>query len=261
MTQNPTTPLDLNAYFERIGYRGECRPTYAVLEALHFAHRTRVTFENLEIFLGRPVRIDLESLQAKIVHGQRGGYCYEQNTLFAAVLEQIGFPVTRLAARVRRGASRLLPRTHMQLKVEVEGASWLADVGFGGEEVQQYAWRYRVSQEKDLWVLQSAHGGDWIDLYAFTLEPHYDVDFEVANYYVSTHPSSRFVQTFTAQLLTPEARYMLINRELTIVRDDTTYTQTIEGDNGLLRVLAETFALKFPPGTRFRSPVPGAAYV
>ncbi|SRR5581483_12131318 len=273
MTPSPTTLLDLNAYFERIGYRGECRPTYAVLEALHFAHRTRVTFENLEIFLGRPVRIDLESLQAKIVRDQRGGYCYEQNTLFAAVLEQIGFSVTRLAARVRRGASRLLPRTHMQLKVEAEGASWLADVGFGGDgpllpvpllagqEVQQYAWRYRVIQEKDLWVLQSAHGGDWIDLYAFTLEPYHDVDFEMANYYVSTHPSSRFVQTFTAQLLTPEARYMLVNRELTIVRDDATYTQTIEGDDGLLRVLAETFALKFPPGTRFRSPVPGAAYV
>src|SRR5436309_1543154 len=103
------SPLDLNAYLERIDYQGECRPTYAVLEALHFAHRTRITFENLEIFLDRPVRLDLESLQAKIVQGKRGGYCYEQNTLFAAVLEHIGFRVTRLAARVRRGATRLLP--------------------------------------------------------------------------------------------------------------------------------------------------------
>jgi N-hydroxyarylamine O-acetyltransferase len=266
MTPNTASPLDLNAYFDRIGYRGECRPTYAVLEALHFAHRTRVTFENLEIFLGRPVLLDLESLQAKIVRGKRGGYCYEQNTLFAAVLEQIGFRVTRLEARVRRGATRLLPRTHMQLKVDVEGAPWLADVGFGGDgpllpvplvaglEVRQYSWRYRVAREADLWVLQSAHGGDWTDLYAFTLEPYYDVDFEMANYYVSTHPNSRFVQTLTAQLLTPEARYMLVNRELTVLRDDTSHTQTIEGDDGLLRVLAETFSLEFPPGTRFRSP-------
>src|SRR5262249_12522387 len=125
------TPLNLDAYFARIGYTGERRAAHAVLDAVHLAHATSVPFENLDIFLGRPIRIDLESVQAKLVHARRGGYCFEQNTLFAAVLEQLGFPVTCLAARVRLGASRVLPRTHMVLKVEAEGASWLADVGFG----------------------------------------------------------------------------------------------------------------------------------
>jgi N-hydroxyarylamine O-acetyltransferase len=270
MTATPGTSLDLDAYLARIGYQGERRPTHALLEALHLAHRTRIAFENLEIFLGRPVRLDLESLQAKIIHGKRGGYCYEQNTLFGAVLEQLGFRLTRLAARVRRGTTRFLPRTHMMLLVDVEGVSWLADVGFGGDgpltpvplvagqEVQQSSWRYRVVRENDLWVLQSAHSAGWVDLYAFTLEPQFDVDFEMANYYVSTHPASRFVQTLTAQLTTPEARYILQNRELTVLRDTGEVIRTIESDEELLRILAELFALEFPPGTRFCSPVPGA---
>src|SRR5881398_483010 len=118
--------LDLDAYLARIGYQGGLSPTAAVLKALHSAHVFSIPFENLDILLGRPILLDLESLQAKLVHGKRGGYCFEQNLLFAAVLEQLGFAVTRLAARVRRGAARLLPRTHMTLRVEVEGAAWLA---------------------------------------------------------------------------------------------------------------------------------------
>ncbi len=271
MTSNVRSPLDLGAYLSRIGFSGERAPALALLKELHLAHRTRVTFENLDIFLGRPIRIDLESLQAKIVHGKRGGYCYEQNTLFAAVLEQLGFQVTRLAARVRRGATRLLPRTHMLLKVDVEGEPWLADVGFGGdgpllsvplqdEQVSiQYDWRYRVIQEGYLSVLQSSLDGNWTDLYTFTLEPQFDVDFEMANYYVSTNPSSRFVQTLTAQLATPEARYMLRNRELIVLRGNTENVRTIEQDEELLHVLADTFHLEFPPGTQFRSPVAGSS--
>jgi N-hydroxyarylamine O-acetyltransferase len=267
---NNATPLDLDAYLARIGYDGAREPTHSVLDALHVAHRTRIAFENLDIFLGRPIRLDLESLQAKLVHGKRGGYCYEQNTLFAAALERLGFRVTRLAARVRRGTTRFLPRTHMLLRVDVDDALWLADVGFGGDgpllsvplnvgqEVRQYAWSYRVIREADLWVLQSSLDGNWQDLYAFTLEPQHDVDFEVVSYYVSTHPASRFVQTLTAQLATPQARYILANRELTVVRGEVTDVRTVEGGEGLLHVLAETFALQFPAGTRFHSPVPGS---
>jgi N-hydroxyarylamine O-acetyltransferase len=273
---NPNTvpSLDLDAYLARIRYGGAREPTRAVLEELHLAHRTHVTFENLDIFLGRSIRLDLESLQAKLVHGKRGGYCYEQNTFFAAVLERLGFRVTRLAARVRRGTTRFLPRTHMLLQVDdVEGSPWLADVGFGGDgplqpvpltagqAIRQFDWGYRVVREADLCVLQSSLDGNWQDLYAFTLEPQYDVDFEVASHYVSTHPASRFVQTLTAQRATPEARYILANRELTVVRGGATYLRFVEGGDALLRVLDETFDLRFPPGTRFRSPVAGADYV
>jgi N-hydroxyarylamine O-acetyltransferase len=262
-----TRPFDLDAYCARIGYCGERRPTAAVLEELHLAHATHIPFENLDIFLGRPIRLDLDSLQAKLVRGGRGGYCFEQNTLFAAALERIGFQVTKLAARVRSGASRVLPRTHMLLRVDVDGAAWLADVGFGGDgllkplplvagpQTRQYAWSYRLMEENNLWVLQSQQGASWQDQYAFTLEPQYEVDFEMANHYTSTHPASRFVQTLTVQLPTPEARHILRGRELTVIRGGEVSSQTIEGEEMLLRVLAEVFGLSFPPGTRFRGPL------
>src|SRR5262245_53404654 len=130
-------PLDLDADRHRIGYTGPLTPTRETLAGLHLAHATHIPFENLDILLGRPIRLDLEALQAKLVRGRRGGYCFEQNTLFAAALERVGFPVTRLAARVRLGATGVRPRTHMLLKVDLEGASFLADVGFGGEGLLQ----------------------------------------------------------------------------------------------------------------------------
>jgi N-hydroxyarylamine O-acetyltransferase len=260
--------LDLDAYLSRVGHPGAREPTLATLQTLHLAHATHIPFENLDILLRRPIRIDLPSLQAKLVAGQRGGYCFEQNTLFAAVLGALGFEVTLLAARVRFGATRVLPRTHMVLKVRAEDADWLADVGFGAaglllpvrfgekDEVRQFAWTYRLVEDAGHWVLRSLRGGAWTDLYAFTLEPQLAVDFEVANHYVSTHPQSRFVQTLTVQRVAPEERRTLVNRELSIERADGTERRTLSDDDEVLRLLADSFGLRFPPGTRFR--VPGA---
>jgi N-hydroxyarylamine O-acetyltransferase len=254
--------MELDAYLARIGYAGDLRPGPDTLRGLHLAHATHIPFENLDILLGRPILLDAESLEKKLVRGRRGGYCFEQNILFASVLEHLGFSVTRLAARVRLGAGRLLPRTHMLLKVDIAGTSWLADVGFGGEglltpvpmiagtPVRQFAWSYQLFDNSGLWVLQSLSAGDWQDMYAFTLEPHYLVDYEVANYYVSTHPSSIFVQTMTVQLPTPEARYILRGREFTIERGGPSTSRTI-ADDELLEILATRFGLEFPLGTRF----------
>jgi len=257
--------LDLDAYLERIGRPGRPRPSLETLRALHFAHVAHIPFENLDILLGRPIRIDLDSLQQKLVAGRRGGYCFEQNTLFASALRAIGFEVTLLAARVRFGTTRVLPRTHMVLKVESEGADWLADVGFGaagllhpvrfGEtrETRQFAWTYRLPRSSGQWVLQSLREGAWSDLYAFTLEPQLAVDFEVANHYVSTYSQSRFVRALTVQRATPEERYTLVDRELAIERADGTERRAV-GEEELLGVLSRTFGLDFPRGTRFRLP-------
>jgi N-hydroxyarylamine O-acetyltransferase len=261
------TRLDLDAYLRRIDYAGPLEPTRAVLDGLHLAHATHIPFENLDIHLGRPIRLDLESVQAKLVRGRRGGYCFEQNNLLAAVFGRVGFAVTPLLARVRLGASRVLPRTHQVLEVSVGGAPWLADVGFGtggillpvpltaGEPVRQFAWTFRLVEEAGLWVLQRREGDGWLDLYAFTREPQHPVDFEMSNWYTSTHPDSRFVQTITAQHSTRDARYVLRNREFTVVRGEQATTRTVEDDEELLRVLAESFGLDFPPGTRFQAPV------
>ena len=238
------TALDLQAYLRRIGYQGAVEPTRRVLEALHLAHATHIPFENLDILLGRPIALDLASLQAKLVARSRGGYCFEHNLLFAAVLREFGFEPTLLAARVRFRTTAVLPRTHMLLLVEGEGSRWLADVGFGGEglllpvpfgngeEARHYAWTYRVIEEAGAgtWILQSRRNDAWLDLYAFTLEPQQAVDYEIANHYMSTHPDSRFVQTLTVQLPGTQRRMILRNRDLIEDRGDAVLKRRIESD-------------------------------
>lgn len=262
-THNPKD-LNLEAYLTRIGYDGGLDRSLSVLESLHLAHATHIPFENLDILLGRPIRLDLESLQAKLVGGGRGGYCFEQNLLFAAVLRRLGFSVRQLAARVRYRTREVLPRTHMLLLVDFEDSTWLADVGFGaeglllpvpfgtGREARQFAWTYRVAQDGSQWVLQLLRDGAWMDLYAFTLEPQQVVDYEVANHYTSTFPASRFVQTLTVQLPSPEGRTTLRDRELIVDRGGGVKSRVLASDEELLDVLATTFGLRFPPGTHFR---------
>jgi N-hydroxyarylamine O-acetyltransferase len=218
--------LDIPAYLRRIGYAGDLSPTRSTLDALHLAHTTSIPFENLDILLGVPIRLDLPSLQAKLVANRRGGYCFEQNTLFASVLERLGVTVTRLAARVRCRTDRVLPRTHMTLRVDLDGAPLLADVGFGADGLllpvpldggpsQQFAWSYRVIGEGGVDLLQSRRDGRWEDLYAFTHEPQLPVDYEIANHYTSTHPASRFTQMLTAQMCARDVRRTLRDLEYT----------------------------------------------
>jgi N-hydroxyarylamine O-acetyltransferase len=253
---------DIASYLARIGLAAAPAPTAEGLAELHLAHATHIPFENLDVLLGRPIRLDPASLHQKLVHDRRGGYCFEQNLLFAGMLEAIGFVVTKLAARVRfRADGKLLPRTHMLLRVDIAGEAWMADVGFGGSgplvplrlaagvEQPQFLWTYRLAQEPgELWVLQCRRASGWEDFYSFSLEPQHQVDYEVASYFVSTHPDSPFTRTLAAQLPTPGARYLLRNRELTIERTDGVESRAIR-DNELPQVLRTFFGLDLPAGT------------
>lgn len=255
--------VDLKAYAARIEYGGEFVPSLATLREVHLAHATHIAFENLDILLGRPIRLDLESITAKLIHAGRGGYCFEQNALLAAVLESIGFPVKRLAARVRMGSSEIRPRSHMLLAVEVEGESWLADTGFGGEGLllpvrikaqameRHFGWQYRVIADGKQHVLQSLRPEGWFDLYSFTLEEQHAADYEVSNYFTSTHPQSPFVNRLVVQQPGKEVRLTLLNRELTEHRPDGVSQTMLPNEDALLVTLAERFGLHFPPGTRF----------
>ncbi len=257
------TPMDVEGYLLRIGHTAMLTSTVDTLRSLHLAHATNIPFENLDILLGKPIRIDVQSIVAKLVHGGRGGYCYEHNTLFAAVLEAAGFRVKRLAARVRNGSQKVLPRTHMIVAVELDGESWLADVGFGGEGllyplplrpgeiVTHLGWTYRIVQEGWQYVLQSLHPEGWFDLYAFTLEEQYTVDYEVANYFVSTHPRSRFVRLLLAQKPGVESRLALVNRRLTEQTPTGASEVILPHDAAVLQTLGQRFGLHFPDATRF----------
>ncbi|HEX3449338.1 MAG TPA: arylamine N-acetyltransferase [Isosphaeraceae bacterium] len=260
----PREPVvDLEAYLARTGYTGRLDPSLATLQGLHVAHATSIPFENLDILLGREISLELDALESKLVASRRGGYCFEHNTLFSAVLDSLGFEVTRLAARVRFGSTAIRPRSHMLLSVKLDGQPWLVDVGFGGEgllypirmldpeESRQFGWTFRVQRDGDIQVLQSLHGEGWFDLYAFTQEPQYPIDFVVANHFTATHPHSPFVQSLVVQRQNCETRFTLRNRELSEESPHRRNTRTLPDDDAVLAILAEVFGLTFPTGTRF----------
>lgn len=261
MDRPSDTEVDLPAYFARIGFAGDARPDLATLRELHLAHATQIPFENIDPLLGRPARMDLASLQAKLIHARRGGYCFEQNTLFAAVLEQLSFTVTRLAARVHVNTNRVLPRTHKLLRVEADGRSWICDVGFGSwglllplelkadHEMQQGDWTLRLTRAADSFTLHCAQSPIGTALYSFTLEPQLTVDFEPANHYCSTHPQSRFVLTLTAQRAGLTERSLLRNREFILSRATGSTTQFIGDEAQLRQILADRFGITLPANT------------
>ena len=245
----------LAAYLARTGADATAlAPDLSTLRRLHIAHVGAIPFENLDVQCGRGVRLDVGSLVDKLIVGRRGGYCFEQNTLFVHALEAVGFTVTPCEARVRPpGATSILSRSHMVLLVTIEGRQWLADVGFGGEglleplalegdEGFQIDRTMRVAREGALCVLQSSHGEGWQDCYAFVPELRYPIDFEVGSWWVSTHPSSVFRQRLTIQRMLPDARHVL--RQLTYWRQSPGGTEVREIDRDAFpSFVAEVFDL------------------
>ena len=249
--------VDLEAYFARIGHQGEATPTVAMLRALHRAHVASIPFENLDVALGRKVPLDVKSLQYKLVDRRRGGYCYEQNSLLAAVLERIGFAVSARGARNRSRGPGLLPVTHALLVVEAEGEQWLVDAGFGaqgvlepvplraGVRVEQDGWTFGIGRDDEgISVLRSLRPEGWKDLYAFAPQTLYPADFTVMNHYSSTHPLSRFVGQVVAQRHLPGERVTLVRDELTIVRTDGSRDQRTVSVGDLPDVLHSLFGIE-----------------
>ena len=220
----------LSTYFDRIGYTGNASVSLETLQTLNLHHTQAIAYENLNPFLGWPVPLDTASLQEKLVNSRRGGYCYEQNLFFKHVLETIGFRVTGLAARVvwNMTPDVVLPRTHMLMRVEARGESFIADVGFGSLtltaplrlqlETAQHTphGAFRLVREVEEFVLEAELGHEWKQLYKFTLHEQLQPDYEMANYYVSCHPKSRFVNGLMAARPAENRRYALSNNEFTV---------------------------------------------
>lgn len=226
--------VDLDAYFKRIGYDGPREPTLAVLCAITQRHPDAIPFENLDVLLGRGISIVPADVDAKLITAGRGGYCYEQNGLLKRVLTAMGFEVQGLMARVwwaKPADAPMRARSHMVLRVMVDGVAWLADSGFGGcvltgpldllsDAVQQTpngAFRIEtVAPEMGGERLVLANlSGAWAPLYQVALGPWEDVDYEQANYFTYTHTSSHFTWSMTVGRTTPIARYALKNNRFT----------------------------------------------
>lgn len=262
-----TTALDLDAYFERIQYRGGTQPVFATLAGLLGAHMAAIPFENLDVLLGRPVRLDLERLQAKLVRAHRGGYCFEQATLFAAALEALGFQPARHTARVVLLAPRTAsPRTHMFLTVPLAEGTFVVDPGFGayaprvpipladGAEARFGTQTHAMVRDGRYWVLHAHSIEKTIDCWVSTLDQDNLVDFEVGNHYASTHRSSPFVNRIMMRALTPEGRVSVMNRDVTLWRGEKSYPTQLADRAALRKLLVEHFGFDLPEVEHLRVP-------
>jgi N-hydroxyarylamine O-acetyltransferase len=256
-----TAVIDLDSYFRRIGYSGDRRPTLETLRAIHVRHVEAIAFENLSPFLGWPVPLDLESLQHKLIHQGRGGYCFEQNLLFSHVLQGLGYHVVGLAARVlwNAPADHISARSHMLLRIELDDAPFIADVGFGGQtltgpirlapDIEQTTPHepFRLLQFGGEFVLQAKFGGTWHSLYRFDEQVQQLPDYEVINWYLSHHPESYFVTGLVSSRAAPEGRYNLGNNELAVHwRSGTTERRLLATSAEIRQTLASTFQLTVP---------------
>jgi N-hydroxyarylamine O-acetyltransferase len=261
---------DVDAYLARIDYAGPRNPTLEVLNSIAEAHVQSIPFENLDVLLGRPIRLEPAAIFQKLVRDRRGGYCFEQNGLLLEILGAMGFQVAPLSARDRWQRPREFnnPRTHVFLRVAIDGENWLVDVGMGGlsptsairleESGRVQATPHeprRIIREGGLLFHQALLEGKWCDVYEFTLEEMPFIDRELGNWYTSAHPESHFRNRLIVARAAPESvRLTLQNDEFSIRgRDGRADTRKLSSPEELLEVLATHFGLQFPAGTRFLS--------
>ena len=261
-TSSPVTDeLDLDRYFARIGYTGSPQADLATLRALTELHPAAIPFEAIDVFLGRrPVDLSLRAIQAKLIDGGRGGYCFEQNGLLKRVLGALGFAVEGLIGRVlwmRPQDTPPLPLTHMALRVTIDGERWLADVGFGsctagaplrfdtvGTPQPTRHETFRLTRQGTWTLLEAQLPDGWYPAYMLSPEPALDADYIAPNWYTSTHPDSTFRRELRVACTTPERRMTLLNNRLTVRHAQGTADRCFLSEGELSDALVSTFGLR-----------------
>lgn len=248
--------LDIDAYLARVGLEHTPASDEAGLRALHEAQFFSIPFENLDIQLGRGIDLDPAHLVRKLVHGRRGGYCFELNGLMLLVLRRLGFSARPLLARVHLDA-RPSARTHQANLVEIDGRSWIIDVGFGAgglrcpmplemhriEEGPGWAFRFETRAPWGT-LLQTREGDTWKDSYSFDLSHVTDADIELGNHYTSTSPKSHFVTQRVASAPRTHGRVSIRDFTLTRVEGDTKTEQDVPGGPAYLEALSDHFGIE-----------------
>lgn len=254
-----THSFDLKAYFNRIGFRNNVTTQLTTLRELHILHTQAIPFENLNPLLKIPVRLDINSLQKKLIDQKRGGYCFEQNLLFQKVLETIGFDVTSLSGRVllNKHEDTLTPKTHMLLLVQIKQQNYIVDVGFGGTspcepillepdlvQVTSHG-DYRILEREDFYLLQVNIQSRWVNLYRFTTQETPKLDYKIANWYASTHPDSHFTKKLTIALAGEDCRYVFNNNHFkTYYQNGEVEKKLLSSTMDILQVLEDIFGLQ-----------------
>src|SRR5271157_5517255 len=246
-TAGGAVAMDVQAYLRRIRYPEPMtpdadRPSIDLLRPLHRAHMFTVPFENLDIGLERKIICDEARILHKIVNEHRGGFCYELNGAFAALLRALGFRVTLLSARVAREDGSYGPEfDHLTLRVDLE-EPWLADVGFGESFLEplrlepsiqqpQSGRIYRLTSIDSGFGLEVMADGKWKKEYAFTLQPRELPEFAEMCHYHQTSPESHFTRQRICSLATPEGRMTLADEKFIETRAGLRRERSLAGDD------------------------------
>lgn len=248
--------LDTSAYLSRIGFTGPTDPSTETLRRLHRAHLLSVPFENLDIALKHPIVCDQQAFVQKIVEKRRGGFCYELNGAFAALLTALGFRVTLHSARVPRDDGSESPEfDHLTLRVDLD-EPWLADVGFGDSfldplrlipevEQEQDGHTFRISQrESTMRVEKQEASGSWKAEYSFTLQPRQLSDFAVMCHYHQTSPQSSFTRKRVCTRATPEGRITLADGKLIVTAGGVREERKLESEAEWHTLLRQHFGVE-----------------
>ena len=254
-----TGTFDQEAWLARIGHSGSRAPTLETLQTLIAAHSSAIPYESIDVLLDRPPKLDLSTLQRKMIAGGRGGYCFEQNILFRAGLRSLGFQVTSLQARVVRGLDVNAPRPmlHIVLRVDLPEGPFLADVGFGNlapttalklaplieQDTPHEPMRF-ISMGEEL-VLQARLGTRWERIYRVVFLPRVDAEYEISNWYTASHPQSPYLNNLiAARPGTDRTRLTLFNARFTIrYPTGDVDRRTLQGEDDYRSVLADRFGI------------------
>jgi N-hydroxyarylamine O-acetyltransferase len=253
------TPFNQAGWLARIGYSGSLTPTLDTLNRLILAHSHSISYETLDIMLGFPPKLDVATLQAKMIAGGRGGYCFEQNMLFRAGLRSLGYRITSLQGRVVRGLAIDAPRPaiHMLLQVELPEGPYLADVGFGNlaptcalllNPLVEQATPHEVMRFIDVGgelTLQARLKHGWEHIYRVIPYPRYDGEYEIVNWYTGTHPDTPYQgNIIVAKPGSNRTRITMYNARVTVrdaeglaekrwLEKDSDYHDVLRGEFGL----------------------------
>ncbi|QHF45567.1 arylamine N-acetyltransferase [Pseudomonas sp. S35] len=250
-------------YLKRLGYDSPPPPTLQTLQELQLRHVCTFAFESLSTLLHLPVPIDLPSVEQKVLLDGRGGYCYELNQMFLALLQELGFEARGITGRVVMGGppDARTARTHRLSLVILDGVRYVTDVGFGGmvpsaplqldtqavQATPHEPYRLTFHGEEGSYTMWVEVAGEWRGLYVFDLQVQADIDYEIGNWYVSTHPASPFVGQLKVARLAVGQRHTLNNTQYTVhYLGRPSEKCVIENQQALLELLQGTFGIQVP---------------
>ncbi|WP_114749958.1 arylamine N-acetyltransferase family protein [Pleomorphovibrio marinus] len=257
----PLSKEQLSAYFRKIGFEDEPACSLDCLQALHYRHTLSIPFENFNPLLRIPLALEQDALVQKIVYQQRGGYCFEHNLLFGAVLRTLGFEVTGLAARVMWQIPEdvVMPRDHQLLLVNFGEEPYIADVGFGGntltaplplqsQEAHSTSHEdFKISHNGSLYVLHIKLEENWKPMYSFGLDEYLLPDYQVMSYYLCNHEKSLFMNHLFLAQTKEDGRYGLMDDHFSFHPvNGKTQKERIQNMEHLLVRIRDVFGIDIP---------------